>query len=418
MKFKLPLLLLLSLMWQAVSSADEWANIATAVTVTEGRLCAGELAADGTGTDILCDDDHPAIDSSGNVTVSGELSATILNATQLCDEDGANCTDLSGGLSGVSSLASLTDVNVSNPPEGAALQWDNNSSRWIAGSVIDGGCSPSESDIMPAMSSLTASGYTVSASSQYSGSYPAWRAFDNIIDGNGWVGASGVFPSWLQIEMPLSRKVVAYTITARSHDNHGPLSWTFEGSTDSSTWSVLHTGAETDWNSNQSRAYSITSPTSYLFYRLNVASDQNNYVNIGELELYTESCSGADDLGNHTASQNLNMSTFDIIGTGDISVTTLNATQLCDENGANCTTLSGGLSSVSALVSLTDVSATAPTDGQLLSYDASENEWVATDVISKTIILNSADDNPCVVTGGVRKLSFNPTTGRLRVCRP
>lgn len=71
-----------------------------------------------------------------------------------------------------------------------------------------------------------------------------------------------------------------------------------------------------------------------------------------------------------------------------------------------------------SLTEITDVSASTPTEGQLLSYDASEGEWVVKDVISETIILNSADDNPCVVTGSVRKLSFNPSTGRLRICRP
>ena len=78
----------------------------------------------------------------------------------------------------------------------------------------------------------------------------------------------------------------------------------------------------------------------------------------------------------------------------------------------------GGSGNASAMTDLTDVSDTTPTEGQLLSYDASAGEWVPRTVVSETIILNSADDNPCVVTGGVRKLSFNPSTGRLRVCRP
>ncbi|MGH1407504.1 MAG: hypothetical protein ACRBBJ_13195 [Rhodomicrobiaceae bacterium] len=107
MKNILPLLLASSLTWHAAAWANEWTNIATAVTVTEGRLCAGELAADGTGTDILCDTDHPSIDSSGNVVVSGEVSATTLNATQLCDEDGANCRDLSDASSMVVSTTTM-----------------------------------------------------------------------------------------------------------------------------------------------------------------------------------------------------------------------------------------------------------------------------------------------------------------------
>lgn len=76
MKNTLPLLLASSLVWHAAARADEWTNIATAVTVTEGRLCAGELAADGSGTDILCDTDHPVIDGSGNVGI-GTATPTV-----------------------------------------------------------------------------------------------------------------------------------------------------------------------------------------------------------------------------------------------------------------------------------------------------------------------------------------------------
>ena len=254
MKFKLPFLLLLSLMWQAAASADEWTNIATAVTVTEGRLCAGELAADGTGTDILCDVDHPVIDGSGNVTVSGELSATILNATQLCDEDGANCTDLSNGIGGTTEQTCTEN-------------------QYCEGTVIS--CN----------------------------------------------------------------------------------AWAPDGSA------------------------TVTSPPNTILY----GSWSNTQCGTSGTGWYTtlSSCSS---------------------GSG----TTY----------ARCDSVVVRTPVITSLISLTDVSATAPTDGQLLSYDASENEWVATNVISKTIIYNSIDDDPCVVTAGVRKLSFNPSTGRLRVCRP
>lgn len=541
-----------SLVWQAAAWGDEWTNLATAVTVTEGRLCAGELAADGTGTDILCDTDHPSIDSSGNIMVTGELSATTLNATQLCDEDGANCTDLSGGISGASSLVDLTDTNVSTPSDMAILQWSSGSSKWVAGAPVSG-CSAGSTDIMPTMSGSTTSGYTVTASSEESG-HPGWDVFD---------GSTGINNKWamtgtsaiLTIQLATSQVLAKYSIISVNESgqtNRTPKDWTFQGSLDGSTWVTLDSQAsETGWSVNETRTYQFSNTIAYTYYRLNVTDNNGgSLMAIGEMELFELSCSGADDLGDHTATQNIQLSGFDITGADIASVTSVYATQLCDEDGANCTDLSGGLGTASALTDLTDVSATGaatgsilrydgtswtsvadlstalstttmevgfpdaircghgsgdwiyinggvgtghgnymyypswttsssydlvissstglitaqpttattgctigtsvadlyangrafnflgnngaqisltevadvsatnPTEGQLLSYDASENEWVAKDVISETIILNSADDNPCVVTSGVRKLSFNPTTGRLRVCRP
>jgi hypothetical protein len=276
---------------------------------------------------------------------------------------------------------------------------------------------------MPTMSGSTTSGYTVTASTEDSASgHYGWDAFDKSTGiNNKWYSSNTA--ATLTIQLPNNLAVAGYRVTSPNESgqaNRSPANWTFEGSMDGSTWVVLDTQTGvTSWTHNQNRDFQFSNVTAYLYYRLNVTATAGaSALAVGEMQLYAASCSGADDLGNHEAAQNLNMSTFDIIGTGDVSVSTLNATQLCDEDGANCTDLSDGISSASALASLTDVSASAPSEGQLLSYDASESEWVAKDVISETIILNSADVNACVVTGGVRKLSFNPSTGRLQVCRP
>lgn len=350
MKFKLPLLLLLSLVWQAAASADEWTNIATAVTVTEGRLCAGELAADGTGTDILCDDNHPAIDSSGNVTVSGELSATILNATQLCDENGANCTDLSGGSSGVSSLASLTDVNITSPVSGSILTYNTSSGEWV---------------------NVASTSNTALVAFMACASVNQTPATDSVIFlGSEKLDTAGAFdPTTSRFAAPVDG---AYYFHAN----------------------VLNNGN--------------TGTVNLRIYKNGVNTGFSGYGGGGGTHTYREA----------TVSGILSLNAGDYI-----ELRTANAvTELiasCHTNFSGFLLSGGGGSGgASALTDLTDVSDTTPTEGQLLSYDASENEWVATNVISKTIIYNSIDDDPCVVTAGVRKLSFNPSTGRLRVCRP
>lgn len=69
MRLKLPLLMASSLLWQAAAWGDEWVDYATAVTVTDGYLCSGELYGDGTGTDIKCDIGNPFITDSGHVGI-------------------------------------------------------------------------------------------------------------------------------------------------------------------------------------------------------------------------------------------------------------------------------------------------------------------------------------------------------------
>lgn len=82
-----------SLLWQAAAWGDEWVDYATAVTVTDGYLCAGEIFGDGTGTDIKCDSSNPYIADDGNVgigtaspSVALDISGTLklANGAELC----------------------------------------------------------------------------------------------------------------------------------------------------------------------------------------------------------------------------------------------------------------------------------------------------------------------------------------------
>ena len=73
-----------------------------------------------------------------------------------------------------------------------------------------------------------------------------------------------------------------------------PKNWTLEGS-NGGAWHVLHTATnETGWSSSEIRNWSTTgTPTDYQLFRLNITANNgdNNYMQIGEVYMYTASAS-------------------------------------------------------------------------------------------------------------------------------
>ncbi|WP_340016436.1 discoidin domain-containing protein [Paenibacillus sp. FSL K6-1318] len=145
--------------------------------------------------------------------------------------------------------------------------------------------SPQE-NLVPAMTNYTLPSGTVEASSTYS-SYYAWKAFDKVNDSYGWL--SNGITGWLKYTFPLESLVQAYTI--KSGDNsttRTPKSWTFEGSNDGSSWTVLDSRVnETNWSTGEKRTYVFKNITKFLMYRINVTSNNGDtsYVSIGEMEM-------------------------------------------------------------------------------------------------------------------------------------
>lgn len=146
-------------------------------------------------------------------------------------------------------------------------------------------------DLIPTMTSNTTPSGVASASDDLGGDYPAYRAFDkvNVGDaGNGWAcsGTSG----WLQYQFPSSHIITQYTVTNRDAGvlSRAPKSWTFQGSSDGSSFTTLDTQTNiTDWASTTIKhTYPITNTTSYTYYRLNItASNDPSYVGVGEMEM-------------------------------------------------------------------------------------------------------------------------------------
>lgn len=77
-----------------------------------------------------------------------------------------------------------------------------------------------------------------------------------------------------------------------SNGTRAPYSWTFSGSDDSTTWTVLDTRDEQiGWQQDERRYYAFENHNAYAYYKIeftanNGSTDQTNYYEIGNLDYY------------------------------------------------------------------------------------------------------------------------------------
>jgi hypothetical protein len=146
-------------------------------------------------------------------------------------------------------------------------------------------------DLTPTMTNYsTPSPAVVSASSEYNTSYQSWRAFDNLGSAvAGWAAGSGAIPAWLQIYSGGDGWAVStYTVCVfYSTSSSAPKDWTLLGSNDETNWVLLDTQtSQTAWETQEMRTFSVVSPGSYTYYRINITSvNGGSFAGVGELEL-------------------------------------------------------------------------------------------------------------------------------------
>lgn len=163
--------------------------------------------------------------------------------------------------------------------------------------------SMTEQIVSPKMTSnTTPAPYVASASTVFSASYTAWKAFDQTAGpsgGDSWHSAVGSVPgnAWLQIDLGAPTRVGRYMIASRGIGNSGGTGWT----SSAGTWELLGSNDGVSWTSVDSRAgevytslyekhyFNLASKVTYRFYRINVldtSSPGGTYTNIGEFTLY------------------------------------------------------------------------------------------------------------------------------------
>jgi hypothetical protein len=184
-----------------------------------------------------------------------------------------------------------------------------------------GGSTPNSSDLIPAMTGYTTPSGVASASSEYTtidhSVGLAWQAFlsDPPPAGAtaGWLTVQGTTTGWLMYQFPAAKIVQSYIIKSLgstpigSLETDAPRDWTFEGSNDGATWTVLDTQVGQVFQPLDSRPFAFTNSTAYLYYRINITLNNGSATEVGirRLEMYasaSQSCATATEKS--TISQN------------------------------------------------------------------------------------------------------------------
>ena len=130
-----------------------------------------------------------------------------------------------------------------------------------------------------------------SASTTYSSSYPAWKAFNGSA-ATSWASTSSDSAPWIQLEMDVALANIQVSVYSRSQNasagNHNPTAGTVQGSNDGSSW--VQIGTYSGWSEKNDGTLLGTiecgNDTAYRYVRLNVTSRAGSeYVAIGYISI-------------------------------------------------------------------------------------------------------------------------------------
>lgn len=186
----------------------------------------------------------------------------------------------------IASIKSLQDIDSTmTPSSGQSLVW--NGTKWSASTITGGGGSsvttgsigPTPVEVYPmnlVMPVMTSNGpetghdgdYYVSASSEFSASYRAYKCLSNITNPTDWATAGENSDFWIKVQLPNSQNV-RYVLLEGRINNEDPLTITIQGSNDDSTYTDIITN-ETFTALNYNGYFASKIPDSskdYTFYK-------------------------------------------------------------------------------------------------------------------------------------------------------
>lgn len=132
----------------------------------------------------------------------------------------------------------------------------------------------SSTNLIPEMTSnTTPSGEAIASAQVFFPSLAAWKAFDgsiSLIPADYWQ-PDNVAVGWIGYRFPAAVVVNRYEIQGGDVGTN-PKDFTFEGSNNGSSWTVLDTRTNQSWFATELKSFSAINTTAYLYYRLNVAT--------------------------------------------------------------------------------------------------------------------------------------------------
>ena len=179
----------------------------------------------------------------------------------------------------------------SSPPLGAVT--------FIQGAQTDVYAAVTLIDNIPTMTSNTAPMGVAAASTFYATApgYDAWKAFnDDASHDQQWVTSLGTLTGWLRYDFGAgnSKVITYYSVTGANHNTplsgqqRAPKDWTFEGSDDAVSWTVLDTqSGQTSWGQAEKRLFTVSNTTAYRYYRINISANNGSvdFVGLYEMEM-------------------------------------------------------------------------------------------------------------------------------------
>ncbi|QRM43975.1 discoidin domain-containing protein [Rhizobium sp. BG4] len=188
--------------------------------------------------------------------------------------------DLKGSRMGMAGgIADAFDDETGVNTGGSTNQAYDAGNDWYKGSSV-------ESSQIPALTSNSGAGVTVSASSVLSaGSTDAWYAADADSTNTFWHSASGLPATWFAT-FSAAKRITSYRLRWRDETSALPTAWTVSGSNDNSAWTVIDTRtAQTPSKVSGGSLYQIATPGSYLYYRIVFSTSDNAYASMRNIQL-------------------------------------------------------------------------------------------------------------------------------------
>lgn len=145
-----------------------------------------------------------------------------------------------------------------------------------------------------AMTSNSSLSCVASASSTYSSSYPAWRAFDASA-ATSWASSASESAPWIQLKMDVALTKIQVSVYSRSQNasagNHNPTAGTVQGSNDGSSWTQI--GSYSGWTAKNDGTLlgtiACNNATAYKYVRLNITSRAgSDYAAVGYISIKGE----------------------------------------------------------------------------------------------------------------------------------